>query len=512
VNIASRVAERFLESVIRKEKGEFCVRSPNNSDWNGGCFPSKEKAEERLKQVEFFKRQAGSLVFYHGTNHDFAKLKLNSLGVLWLAPNPRVAIQYAQAHYHKTPGYLWELTLKSGARLVDLADLKNPGIRALLDAINEVRKSTFGPLSDEGWLSRIDFGMLEQYRWASGFLRSHKVDGVFTKDTLNTTGIPHGSLALFNLRAIEKVERHSLPNNPKDLTIQQISDSLDEPWKKVARRFIQAQLEHELVHRMEHLFADWDAGNATVTAKWFQDTFRFDTTKTPKGQKKLKEDASAFHWFLRDAGTRTDINGKEYSNPRSAIEAKKRWEADIRPHASDLVRYFTDEGGTTVPKELVFNGNTYQNRVGFNEEKLGLYAKRLDSIFSQLQGWRAKALSGGVTVALTSPKDFRGTAGGKYRASEDALYIRATPNVLNREGGSYGSFEYIIAHELGHRYEHKHHHPTDFDRLEWHTTPYSRKEGEAFAELFALGQFGITQAHIQWDPMIQERFEKLMGG
>lgn len=55
--IASRVAQRFLEAVIRKEKGEYCVRSPDNQDWNGGCYPSKEKAEDRLKQVEFFKRQ-----------------------------------------------------------------------------------------------------------------------------------------------------------------------------------------------------------------------------------------------------------------------------------------------------------------------------------------------------------------------------------------------------------------------------------------------------------------------
>jgi hypothetical protein len=43
-------------AVIREEHGEFCVRSPDNPDWNGGCYKSKEKAEERLKQVEFFKR------------------------------------------------------------------------------------------------------------------------------------------------------------------------------------------------------------------------------------------------------------------------------------------------------------------------------------------------------------------------------------------------------------------------------------------------------------------------
>lgn len=54
------MADEEKEGVVRKEKGEYCVRSPNNPDWNGGCYPSKEKAEARLKQVEFFKRQAYS--------------------------------------------------------------------------------------------------------------------------------------------------------------------------------------------------------------------------------------------------------------------------------------------------------------------------------------------------------------------------------------------------------------------------------------------------------------------
>jgi hypothetical protein len=53
--VALRVAARFVEAVIRKEDGEFCVRSPNNPDWNGGCYPSKGEAERRLEQVEYFK-------------------------------------------------------------------------------------------------------------------------------------------------------------------------------------------------------------------------------------------------------------------------------------------------------------------------------------------------------------------------------------------------------------------------------------------------------------------------
>lgn len=52
-----RIVARYKMAVIRKEKGEYCVRSPNNPDWNGGCYPSKEKAEERLREVEYFKHK-----------------------------------------------------------------------------------------------------------------------------------------------------------------------------------------------------------------------------------------------------------------------------------------------------------------------------------------------------------------------------------------------------------------------------------------------------------------------
>ena len=53
---AKRLVARYKEAVIRKEKGKgYCVKSPNNPDWNGGCYPSKGEAEKRLEQVEYFK-------------------------------------------------------------------------------------------------------------------------------------------------------------------------------------------------------------------------------------------------------------------------------------------------------------------------------------------------------------------------------------------------------------------------------------------------------------------------
>lgn len=41
---------------IREKDGEFCAESEDGSQ-SFGCFPTREKAEERLAEVEFFKTQ-----------------------------------------------------------------------------------------------------------------------------------------------------------------------------------------------------------------------------------------------------------------------------------------------------------------------------------------------------------------------------------------------------------------------------------------------------------------------
>jgi hypothetical protein len=54
-----RTASDTDTGVIKKTPGKgYCVKSEKNPDWNGGCFPSKGKAEKRLKQVEFFRHKA----------------------------------------------------------------------------------------------------------------------------------------------------------------------------------------------------------------------------------------------------------------------------------------------------------------------------------------------------------------------------------------------------------------------------------------------------------------------
>lgn len=68
MDLARRVAQRHKDAVIRKEKGEFCVRSPDNPTWNGGCFKSEGEAEKRLKQVEWFKKNKDATLHHTGKN------------------------------------------------------------------------------------------------------------------------------------------------------------------------------------------------------------------------------------------------------------------------------------------------------------------------------------------------------------------------------------------------------------------------------------------------------------
>lgn len=242
--------------------------------------------------------------------------------------------------------------------------------------------------------------------------------------------------------------------------------------------------------------SDGDKEKARDLARWFEKNFLLGLARTPKGQKDLKQSfermvrlLSRWAWFDQTEG---------------------EW-IRIKDRLGDVVKYFSVEGGSDIPKEMKGRHATYLNIKGFNKKSMEGVVRRLDAVFGDIKGWRKKALTagGGLVVAFAGAKDFRGTSSGVYKREKDVLYIRATPKVLKR-AGRYGSPEYIIIHELGHRYEHKVG-ISDFSGRQWYTTKYSMiSEEEAFAELFALGHFGIKKAHREWNPEIQDRFEKRM--
>lgn len=295
----------------------------------------------------------------------------------------------------------------------------------------------------------------------------------------------------------------------------------DRMAKRVAAKFsFTAGLNEELVAKFDKLFQDFSGDAALEVANWFKNTFRFDVSKTPQGQRDLKLKAEKLHWWLtQSASLKSRFNGQgvQFSNEedtpdlawaRGGKEAKRVWEEEVQPLAGDLIRYFSNEGSKIVPKEVQVGGNTYLNFVGFDQKKIGQYVTAMEAVFGDVKGWRRKAFAGGLTVAFAGPKDFRGTAAGKYKSDQDILYVRATPNVLKRAGGSYGALDYILIHELGHRYERKVGTKFDFERQEWWTSPYSKKDGEQFAELFAISNFDLKGP---WNQEVVAKFDSLMG-
>jgi hypothetical protein len=46
---------------IVKEDGKYCVKSENpSSTWSGGCYSTKEEAEDRLREIEYFKSKSAA--------------------------------------------------------------------------------------------------------------------------------------------------------------------------------------------------------------------------------------------------------------------------------------------------------------------------------------------------------------------------------------------------------------------------------------------------------------------
>ena len=271
-----------------------------------------------------------------------------------------------------------------------------------------------------------------------------------------------------------------------------------------ARAILEADIGAELAGRMAALLAAYTPAGAKETADWIAANFNIGMTRTPGGTKDIKKTASMLMWALRHDGTwnRTDY----------AKNVERDW-SDLLPNLDTFTKSYAIQSATAAPVELVIGSNRYINSKGLPKKSLEQLAQRLEAIFASLTGWRKGALVGGVVVNMAGAEKFRGTAGGKYASQEGVMYVRATPAVVKRTGSAYGGFEYILVHELGHRFEYKSRNrmpPIDFDHQEWRTSPYSMKDGEGFAELFALGHFGITAVHGYEFATTLERFEKAM--
>ena len=243
--------------------------------------------------------------------------------------------------------------------------------------------------------------------------------------------------------------------------------------------------------------------------KWFLSKFRIKANLTPRGGKELKDKAEKFLWWAQHGMS------SQQDAERGLQELRRVW-TEFKPFVPDLVRLFSEEGTADVPPEIKTSHATYINKRGLPRKTLEAYVQSIDKIWAGIQGWRKKAMAGDFKVCFAGPDVFRGTASGMYRESEDILYVKAIPAIMKRAPGKYASPDYILVHELGHRYADKVGLRENFDRGEWYTTRYSRVESlagsESFAELFALGHFGMNSVGGGDFTQTLEKFEAVMTG
>jgi hypothetical protein len=268
---------------------------------------------------------------------------------------------------------------------------------------------------------------------------------------------------------------------------------MDSLAPRVAARFLRANLQHEFVQRFEKLLSyapeNPPPHEVAEFRKWIASNFKL-TGRVPPEAKRAREELERFWRSLELAAESSGFLPGAF---HKMWDSGSSWDG-VQRELSTIVQYLSVQATGKAPIfEKKVGGNTYLNLVGAGADRFEKMIGAIEGVFNGLSGWRHKALDGGIRVVFAGPKDFRGTSSGKYVSEKDELWIRATAGGRIEQGGSgYGGLAYVITHELGHRYERKHHVNVDFDRPEWQTTVYSRKEGEAFAELFALSNFGMT--------------------
>jgi len=329
--------------------------------------------------------------------------------------------------------------------------------------------------------------------------------GVEVTEGSDTTGAQErASLGLLRLASVQG-DRHYWDITEKGLrmVVASLQNELERRLREVKQR---ADTYPDTGGQLEdnNLLSDGDKEMLRDFAAWYRKNFRVDSAKTPKGQKRTKEDGMR---LLRALDTYSTPGGRTSPRVLNSI-----YEIGSQLEIKDLVAYFTEEGDSsrgTEEKLTELKGShaTYFNRGNISNTNFKKYVARLDQILASLKGWRKKATAGSLKVVFVGRQHM--TVQGKYKESADELWVKATPQVMKRGSGGYASPEYIIVHELGHRYERYNRVPQDFDKSQWWTSRYSHKEGEAFAELFAISNFKLTGP---WNNDVVEKFERVMTG
>lgn len=174
------------------------------------------------------------------------------------------------------------------------------------------------------------------------------------------------------------------------------------------------------------------------------------------------------------------------------LNKEKEWSSNLFDSKTKQLRMTRDQiieayskhtNPTTIKKAI----GTYIKYDSLSYDKFLYNIDVVENTLSTLKDYH-KDSAIGVKVKFVGSNDIKSKA--KYKTDQDTLLINSSKVKPSNE---YGGLEYVIVHELGHRYLKMHRQNWDYDAQEWETTRYSQVDSmtgeEKFAELFALSNW-----------------------
>jgi hypothetical protein len=210
--------------------------------------------------------------------------------------------------------------------------------------------------------------------------------------------------------------------------------------------------------------------------------------KAPKGMKKEKENVEFMH---RMADLYKESGLVSFNLPGFLSHYQDKESMDL------LIDSFTLKDKM---HKLKMGRVTFVNESSMGNKRFESTSKDIFSTLKSLKGFHRKIIDTPIEIHFKKSGDLRAKA--QYKGEKDQLWIKDSAKIDPEE--RYGYLQYIIIHELGHRFEGKHGHPDGFNEYSSYTTKYSRVDNmsgnEAFAELFALSH---------WDNKYPEYADKI---
>lgn len=252
------------------------------------------------------------------------------------------------------------------------------------------------------------------------------------------------------------------------------------------KSILESKSNDELIKMGNKFMKKWDDSMYPEVLEWI--TYFKKSGKAPRGMSKVFKDIQYLH----------GIADRKPNFVPQPVTAMFGWWDHYGYDMKEIVEKLANKNETT---KVILNGVTYYNYSSMSEKRFISTTKKIDSFFKNFKSKYKLPLQKNLEVHFKYSKEIRAKA--VYKSLLDQIWVKESSKV---DTEAYGHLLYILVHELGHRiqkifpYETP---PVDFDKPEWWTTDYSRKEGESFAELYAINFFGV-KAYPEYKKQIED--------